>query len=293
SLCSAQMRAHAWAIAEVAPKITIFFTRASRSRGWRNPYPCGGKHASGSAGALPPTGTVPGGEERLRRLRPSVFGGPHAPPETRGELGVHVGEEGGELGEGALEELGGHPSVLGGVEGASGLGDQGVEPIEEGEGRLAEVGEVEREGDARAGEGEHPRGALRAEGLQHHEEGALPRAGDDLQEPDDGVGVRDDALPLEEAARAVDAGPIPDAVQGIEEGLVGHRRPSDGPELLAVVGEVEEADARLAEDEVRRVEGDAQPGPPKDDALARGAPLSVVAAVVDPPSEPSAPGEDV
>src|SRR5690606_23124716 len=66
-------------------------------------------------------------------LRPFVYPA-DAAPEARGEAGVDVGQEGGELGEGELEHLGGHPGVLGGVEGAAALGDQSVEAIEEGEG---------------------------------------------------------------------------------------------------------------------------------------------------------------
>src|SRR6266487_1971195 len=79
----------------------------------------------------------------------------YAAPEAGGEVGVDVLGKLFPLGVEGLEALGAHAGVFGGVERSSGLYDDFVEFVEELQGFLAAVGEIEGEGQAGSREGEH------------------------------------------------------------------------------------------------------------------------------------------
>ncbi len=78
-----------------------------------------------------------------------------AAPEAGGEVRVDVLGKLFPLGVEGLEALGAHAGVFGGVDCSAGLYDDFVEFVEELQGFLTAVGEVEGEGQAWSREGEH------------------------------------------------------------------------------------------------------------------------------------------
>ena len=123
-----------------------------------------------------------------------------------------------------LEAVGAHAGVFGRIQRATSLYDDGVEFVEEMQGFLTTVGEIECEGQARPWKREHAWRWNVAKCFQDCKERAfacLSNASEDFAHGCAGIVKGDDELVLQEAALAVHAVPVVDGIKGVEEWIVG------------------------------------------------------------------------
>jgi len=102
------------------------------------------------------------------------------------------------------------------------LQNNAVQAVEKPERAIAPKRKIEGQGEPRPGKGHEPRGGKIAELLDYPKEGPGARVRDSAHDFLEGVGFgqRHHALVLQQAALAIDAIPIPNRIQGIEEWIV-------------------------------------------------------------------------
>src|SRR5262249_19391734 len=145
------------------------------------------------------------GEVRLEHIR-RVDSGPHLPQAV--QLGIH-----------RRHELGADPRILGEIDTTTGVGDEAVEVVEEGDETTRRGRDVERERPARRRERQRT-GVAGTEPLEDGEKRRALRAAELLDRAPYRLVLRvgHDVLVLHESAAAVHAVPIAHAVKWVEEG---------------------------------------------------------------------------
>src|SRR5690606_17957328 len=116
-----------------------------------------------------------------------------------------------------------HAGVLGRINRAAGGERDFIETVEQGARRHPPVGEIQRQGDARTGEGQQPARLVAAEDLEHGQERALPGMGDASHHLADGSArlvEGNDTLILKETGAAEQPVPVWHRIKRIEERLV-------------------------------------------------------------------------
>src|SRR6266516_5280533 len=166
----------------------------------------------------------------------------HATPEARREVRINILRERLPLRIVRLEALCAHMCIFGRVDRAVILAYQCIKFVEEAQRFGTVIGEVQRQREAGTREREHAGRGERTELFEHDQERSLLRTTDtlkDLLHHRVAILKRDYALVLEEAALAVDAIPVINRIERVEERVIWFYFMHHVPQLRAVIDLVE------------------------------------------------------